>query len=91
MDEENFKKLTESFSSIYPEIYKKLEDIRKNVVNNKLNIIYDAKRAYLQKVKQDPNHTKCNGQLLSKPKTNMEGKKVQQCSKCHRWIVIDKK
>jgi hypothetical protein len=43
-----------------------------------------------QKIKQDPKHTICNGTVLPEIKTNIEGKKVQQCNKCHRWITIYK-
>lgn len=38
--------------------------------------------------KEDPDHTKCNGEPLQDIKTNIQGKKVQRCSKCHRWIEV---
>jgi hypothetical protein len=88
MKERDFDMLENMFSSVYPDFYKKLDSIRKNVVNNKLNMIYGAKKAYLQKIEQDPKHTKCNGILLPEIKTNMGGKKVQQCNQCHSWIEV---
>jgi hypothetical protein len=89
MNEDSLDNLENIFSCIYPQFYKKLQRIRKHT-DNTLNYIYNKKRAYLQRIKQDPDHTKCNGILLPEIKTDMDGNKVQQCTKCNRWITICK-
>jgi predicted transcriptional regulator len=79
MDQEDFGMLIKEYSEMYPQIFKELEDIRKN-----------PKDKYLLNIIEDPYHRKCNGKLLPETQTNGEGKEVQLCSKCHRWIEVKK-
>lgn len=93
MDKKELETLLQSFQNVFPEVYKKSEDIISGLQSR-----IDSDREYAKEVfdreKQmeieDPKHTKCGGQLIPVIKTSLEGIKVQQCSKCHRWIKIMK-
>jgi hypothetical protein len=93
MDKKELEALLQSFQNIFPEVYEKSEDILSGLQSR-----IDSDREYAKEIfdreKQmqieDPKHTKCGGQLIPVIKTGLEGIKVQQCSKCHRWIKIRK-
>jgi len=77
MDREDFGTLIKEYSDVYPQIFRELEGIRKK-----------PKDKYLLNLIEDPYHHKCNGKLLPKTETNGEGKEVQLCSKCYKWIEV---
>ncbi|MGH9953584.1 MAG: hypothetical protein ACRD5J_18340 [Nitrososphaeraceae archaeon] len=93
MDKNELQSLQQSFQNVFPEVYEKSEDILSRLQNR-----IDSDRQYAKEIfdreKQmeieDPKHIKCSGQLIPEVKTTLEGIKVQQCSKCHRWIKIRK-
>ena len=42
----------------------------------------------LQLKKEDPDHTKCDGELLPDVRKNSKNKSVRKCSKCLRWVPV---
>lgn len=78
------------FKNTFPDLFKELETIRTVEVQEQIDWRKHSVDEKLRKIteleKEDPDHTKCGGELLSDIRTNNKGKKVQKCSKCYRWI-----
>jgi hypothetical protein len=88
MDEENFTKLTETFAKIFPGIFRTLENIRKTLPGDIQSFIEMAKeeeKRIKQLEKDDPQHIKCNGELVADFRYEDGNHKV--CSKCGRRLL----
>jgi hypothetical protein len=82
MDEENFKKLTDAYANAYPEIYEKLEKLRKELpaeIESNIEMVKEQMARKAQLEKEDPHHTKCDGELV--PET------LYACKKCGRRLL----
>lgn len=93
MDSEHLQTLLQSFKDVFPEVHEKSEEIlsglqsRIDSERRHANERFDWQR---RMELEDLKHTKCGGQLKSEIRTNLEGRYVQQCTKCHRWIKVRK-
>jgi hypothetical protein len=61
MDEENFKKLTDAFASAFPEIYEKLEKLRKDLpaeIESNIEMVKEQMARIRQLEKEDPSSYK---------------------------------
>jgi hypothetical protein len=82
MDEENFKKLTDAFANAFPEIYEKLEKLRKDLaaeIESNIEMVKEQMARIEQLEKEDPHHTKCGGELV--PETRYK------CKTCGRSFL----
>jgi hypothetical protein len=82
MDEENFEKLVIAFANAFPEIYEKLEKLRKDLpeeIESNIKMAKEEKARVMRLEKEDPHHTKCNGELV--PETRY------RCKKCGRSLL----
>jgi hypothetical protein len=82
MYEENFKKLTDAFASAFPEIYEKLEKLRKELpaeIESNIEMVKEQMARIEQLERGDPHHTKCGGELV--PETRYK------CKTCGRSFL----
>jgi len=82
MDEGNFAKLTTAFANAFPEIYEKLEKLRKELpaeIESNIEMVKEQMARISQLEKEDPHHTKCGGELV--PETR------HKCKKCGRSFL----
>jgi hypothetical protein len=90
-----FEELELIYKNTFPQLFEDLERIRTVEVPNEIDwqkhSIDEKIRRIKELEKEDPDHSKCGGELLPDIKTNIKGKKVQRCSKCYRWIQIKRK
>ena len=92
LQEGKFEELEMIFKNTFPKIFKDLERIRTVDIPKEIdwrkNSVDEKVRRIKELEKEDPDHSKCGGQVLPDIRTNIKGKKVQRCSKCYRWIQI---
>lgn len=88
MHEDNFTRLVKAYTSLYPDIYNNLENVRDEIKN---------KIERIRATEHDPYHIKCDGQVVSEIETDIiiKGKKaklikVEKCLKCGRSINVNK-
>jgi hypothetical protein len=100
LHEGKFEESEGLFQETFPDMYTDLEKIRKNIPNEiearqqsikeKMKKIRDHPniKRVIQLEKEDPNHTKCDGELLPDTRKNSKNKNVRKCSKCLRWVPV---
>ena len=80
------------FRNTFPDLFVGLENIRTDEIPKQIewrkHDFYQQLERKKRLEKEDPDHTKCNGPLVPDIKTNIKGRKVRRCSKCHRWIEV---
>jgi hypothetical protein len=82
MDEENFEKVTDAFANAFPEIYEKLEKLRKELpaeIESNIEMVKEQMARKAQLKKEDPHHTKCDGELVAETR--------YKCKKCGRSFL----
>ena len=91
MRPDKFDELKRIFNNTFPNLFMSLEKIRTEEIPKQIEWKKRDSHQLIERMKllekEDPDHTKCNGEL-SNIKTNINGKRVQRCSKCLRWIEI---
>lgn len=88
MDEENFKKLSKAFANAFPEIHEKLEKMRKDLpadIESNIEMAKEERKRIKQLEKADPEHVKCNGELVADFRYKEGNHKI--CSKCGRRLL----
>jgi hypothetical protein len=103
MDKGNFRKLTEAFANTFPDMFEKLEDIRKELRYqiNEDNRQFREWKKELSKDKEmqkkyDSSHlvksgkevVKCDG-IMNIIRVDKQGRKHKKCSKCGRLAVTE--
>jgi hypothetical protein len=87
-----FDELQRIFKNTFPDLFESLEKIRTDTIPKQIewrkHDFHQQVERMKQLEKEDPDHTKCGGVLLPDIKTNIKGKRVQRCSKCHRWVEV---
>lgn len=91
MNARELETLFQSFQDVFPEVYRKSENILSGLqsrINSDRKYMKVESDRYRRMEIEDPNHTTCGGQLIPKIITTSDGRRVQKCSKCHRWIKV---
>ena len=98
MDSDDLSTLEKAFENVFPDTYRKLENITSDIPRK-----LESKRDQLKTIskirrseRRDPNHSKCDGQQVSEVETDLviEGKKaklirLKKCLKCGRLFNVN--
>jgi hypothetical protein len=92
LQHDKFDELERIFKNTFHDLFVSLEKIRTDEIPKQIewrkHDFHQQLEGMKRLEKEDPNHMKCRGKLLPDIKTNIKGKKVRRCSKCHRWVEV---
>jgi hypothetical protein len=80
---ERFEEMENTYKKTFPTVFEAIEKLQHDMV-------YEPGLLEVQRSEQeDPDHTKCEGELMPRIHVDSDGRKVKRCGRCKRWIPVE--